>query len=191
MISKQLLRKRRIAERKTWSLEFVEEISLQIANHLIKAPIWGHENYHIFLPIQKNNEIDTTLILPILQAKDKNVVISRTDFETKMMHHHLLTDQTTLKLNSYGIPEPQGGIPVADQAIDVVFIPLLAVHKNGHRIGYGGGFYDRFLSNLRRNTIKVGLSQFELSVDNWEVESHDIPLDLAITPNQGVIYFRA
>ena len=70
------------------------------------------------------------------------------------MTHYLLTDNTKIKKNKYNIPEPIDGIEVPDNKIEVVFVPLLAFDKKGHRVGYGKGFYDHFLSGCQPNTIK-------------------------------------
>ena len=157
--------------------ESLTNSSLSIANGLLKLPVWSHDYYHIFLPISENKEIDTTFILSILQGKDKNVVLPKVVNKTTL-EHYLLTDSTRLKKNEWNIPEPVDGIEVPIRKIDVVFIPLLAFDKNGNRVGYGKGFYDRFLAECREDVIKIGLSLFpaeeELITDTF---SNDIPLN--------------
>jgi 5-formyltetrahydrofolate cyclo-ligase len=74
------------------------------------------------------------------------------------MTHFLLTDNTKIKKNEYNIPEPVDGLEVPAIKIDVVFIPLLAYDKKGNRVGYGKGFYDKFLAECKPETIKIGLS---------------------------------
>ena len=109
---------------------------------------------------------------------------SKSDFETRTMSHILLQDNTLLKPNSWNIPEPENGISISDEQIEVVFIPLVTFDEKGNRIGYGKGFYDRFLKNCSKDTIKIGLSFFE--AENFIIEntSHDVALDYCITPNQ-------
>ncbi|MUH37754.1 5-formyltetrahydrofolate cyclo-ligase [Zobellia amurskyensis] len=163
--------------------ESLTNSSLSIANGLLKLPVWSHDYYHIFLPISENKEIDTTFILSILQGKDKNVVLPKVVNKTTL-EHYLLTDSTRLKKNEWNIPEPVDGIEVPIRKIDVVFIPLLAFDKNGNRVGYGKGFYDRFLAECREDVIKIGLSLFpaeeELITDTF---SNDIPLNFCVTPS--------
>ena len=139
----------------------IEEMSLEIANNLLQIPIWDKTYYHLFLTIEELKEVNTEFILHILQGKDKEIVVSKSDFETLEMSHYLLTDNTKFKKNSYNIPEPVDGIEVPLNKIDVVFIPLLAYDKKGNRVGYGKGFYDKFLSKCKPETIKIGLSLFE------------------------------
>jgi len=156
--------------------------SLAIANHLISLPVWDKDYFHVFLPISENKEINTECILHLLAGKDKEVVVSKSDFTTGKMTHFLLTDNTKIKKNAYSIPEPVDGIEVPVSKIDVVFVPLLAFDKAGHRVGYGKGFYDRFLSECDEKTIKIGLSFFEAVDEITGVFPTDIQLDYCITP---------
>ena len=85
-------------------------------------------------------------------------------------------------ISDWGIPEPVGGTVVKPTNLDIVLLPLLAFDLKGNRVGYGKGFYDRYLLNCRPDCLKIGISLFD-PVDLIEdVESHDIPLDIAICP---------
>ena len=170
--------------REELSPDQIEDLSLQIANQVLQLPIWDYSFYHLFLSISEKREINTEALLHILQGKDKNVVLSKSDFETHHLTNYLLTDSTILKNNAWGIPEPQGGIEIPPQQIEVVFIPLLAFDKSGHRIGYGKGFYDRFLSACTGRTIKVGLSFFEAEKEIPGILSSDVPMDYCVTPEK-------
>lgn len=88
----------------------------------------------------------------------------------------------TFANSAWGITEPVGGAVVKPTDFDIVLIPLLAFDKNGHRVGYGKGFYDRYLVNCRPDCLKIGISLFDPVDLIAEVESHDIPLDIAICP---------
>ncbi|WP_299182420.1 5-formyltetrahydrofolate cyclo-ligase [uncultured Aquimarina sp.] len=162
--------------------EEIDDLSMDIANNLLSLPIWEQSFYHIFLSIEKQKEINTEFILHILQGKDKNIVVSKSDFQENTLEHILLTDGTILKTNSYGIPEPTDGIPIPESKIDVVFVPLLAFDKKGNRVGYGKGFYDKFLSMCNSKTIKIGLSFFTVEEEIKEILPTDIKLDYCVTP---------
>ena len=155
------LRPKYKALRKQLSENEIEEMSLAIANKIISLPIWEKTYFHIFLPITEHHEVNTEFILHLLSGKDKEIIISKSDFGTRRMTHFLLTDNTKIKKNEYNIPEPLDGIEVPSHKIEVVFIPLLAFDTTGHRVGYGKGFYDKFLSECKPETIKIGLSFFE------------------------------
>ncbi|MFS4482584.1 5-formyltetrahydrofolate cyclo-ligase [Hyunsoonleella sp. 2307UL5-6] len=181
-MTKNDLRKKYKALRQELSTDQIEAYSIAIANQLLKLPIWDKSFYHIFLSIEEQKEVNTDYILNILSGKDKNIVISRSDFETGGMMHFLLTDNTTIKKNNYNIPEPVDGIELSNDKIEVVFIPLLAFDKKGHRVGYGKGFYDTFLSTCNPETIKIGLSFFEADDDITDTHSGDVRLDFCLTP---------
>ena len=161
-----------------------EELSLQIANQLIRLDIWQHSFYHLFLPIESQKEVNTEYVLQVLAGKDKNIVLSKSDFSTREMTHFLLTDNTTIKKNAYDIPEPIDGLEVPVSKIDVVFVPLLAFDEKGNRVGYGKGFYDKFLAECKPEILKIGVSFFEPENIISDVLNTDIQLDLCITPTK-------
>ncbi len=160
----------------------ISDDSLLIANKALELPIWDFDYYHLFLPIQDKGEIDTVFLLSILQGRDKHVVLPK--MEGALLTHFLLTDNTKIKTNKWKVPEPVDGIGIPPEKIDVVFIPLLAYDEKGNRVGYGKGYYDRFLQQCKPDVIKVGLSLFEPEKNIEDVEETDIPLDYCITPKK-------
>ena len=187
--TKQVLNKKQLRaeikqRRRNLTLKEIEDFSIQISNLIINLPIWKYSFYHIFLSIKSLNEVNTEPLLAILLGKDKNIAISKTNFEARTMSHILLQDNTVLKLNPQNIPEPINGVEISSKQIEVVFVPLMAFDKLGNRIGYGKGFYDIFLKRCSKNTLKIGLSFFE--AENFIIENnpHDVPLDYCITPKQ-------
>ena len=170
--------------RKDFSEEDIEEKSLEITNQLIQLPIWDKTYFHVFLPIEQQKEVNTEFILHLLSGKDKEIVVSKSDFETRIMTHFLLTDNTKIKKNEYNIPEPVNGLAVPSQTIEVVFVPLLAFDIFGNRIGYGKGFYDKFLAECKPETIKIGLSFFEAVDQIDDVFESDVKLDYCVTPEK-------
>jgi 5-formyltetrahydrofolate cyclo-ligase len=165
-----------------------DEYSLAIANQLLKLDVWDFTFFHIFLAIEEQKEINTDYILNILAGKDKNIILSKSNFKDYTMAHYLLTDNTRIKKNNHNIPEPIDGIEIQTSQLEVVFIPLLAFDSIGNRIGYGKGFYDRFLADCKPGTLKIGLSFFQPEHETFEVSKDDIKLDYCVTPN-GVFQF--
>ncbi len=184
MLDKKSLRKKYSELRNLLSEDEIEEKSLQIANQALKLPIWNKTYYHIFLAITNKKEINTDYLLHILQGKDKSIVISKSDFNTGELIHFLLQENTSLKLSEYGIPEPVSGIELPSDMMEVVFVPLLAFDYDGNRIGYGKGFYDRFLAECKENTLFIGLSFFEPEEEEIPYEDMDVPLHFCITPKR-------
>ena len=160
-----------------------DTMSMQIANQLLQLHIWQHHTYHLFLSIEKLCEINTEYILDILYGKDKQVVVPKMNPKTKTLTSIALTDDTLLCINHWGIAEPENGIIIPPNKIEVVFVPLLAYDLYGNRIGYGGGYYDRFLAECPANTLKIGLSYFAPTSDFSNLcHLTDFPLDLTVTP---------
>ncbi|WP_445456141.1 5-formyltetrahydrofolate cyclo-ligase [Flavobacterium sp. HNIBRBA15423] len=182
-MNKKELRQKYKGLRQQLSQEEIEDKSLAIANQLLKMDIWDKTYYHVFLPIEEQKEVNTEYILQILAGKDKEVVVSKSDFKTTTMTHFLLTDNTKIKKNEYNIPEPVTGLNVPTEMIDVVFVPLLAYDKQGNRVGYGKGFYDKFLSECNPNVIKIGLSFFEPEEKIEDLFENDIQLNFCVLPS--------
>lgn len=182
-MNKKELRQKYKALRNQISEDDLEEMSLAIANNVLTLDIWAKTYFHIFLSIIEHKEVNTEYLLHLLSGKDKEIIISKSDFETREMTHYLLTENTKIKKNQYNIPEPIDGLEVPTSKIDVVFVPLLAFDKSGHRVGYGKGFYDKFLSDSSSETIKIGLSFFDAEEKIEDVRVDDIKLDYCVTPN--------
>lgn len=187
---KEELRKLYKNKREKLSDDQIDQYSIDIANQILQLDkLWDYQNYHIFLSIDRQKEVNTEFILSVLQGRDKNVLLSKSNFKEGTLTHYLLTDSTVIKINSYGIPEPEHGIQIQTDQVEVIFIPLLAYDYKGNRIGYGKGFYDRFLAECNPNTLKIGLSFYppeEQMIS--DVDPHDIPLDYCITP-EGIVKF--
>ncbi|WP_296317981.1 5-formyltetrahydrofolate cyclo-ligase [Winogradskyella sp. UBA3174] len=183
-MTKKELRRKYKTLRQDLSESQIDDYSLAIANQLLKLNIWDFTFYHIFLTIEEQKEVNTDYILNILSGKDKNIIISKSNFEDYSMTHYLLTDNTKIKKNDYNIPEPIDGIEIKSSQLEVVFIPLLGFDTIGNRIGYGKGFYDRFLASCKPKTLKIGLSFFEAEDEIFEALIDDIKLDYCVTPNK-------
>jgi len=156
--------------------------SISISNNLQDLPIWEHNFYHIYLPIKEKNEVDTMPIINILNNKKKKVLIPKSDFNNTTMKSFLLNDNTVLKKNNYGITEPINNEEFLGR-IDVIFIPLVAYDLIGNRVGYGKGFYDKFLKNQNNKILRVGLSFFNPE-KRIKIDEHDENLDFCVTPNR-------
>ena len=182
--NKSELRNTYSLKRKNLSDYQINKRSILISKKLLDIPIWDKEFYHIFLTSKKNNEIETKFILSMLAQKNKKVVVPRL-IDLNNLEHILLTQQTILKENSYGIPEPQkyNDKIIFPQELDVIIVPLYVFDLNGNRVGYGKGYYDRFLKNCRDDVIKIGISFFEPVKSISDISRNDIALNYAITSN--------
>ena len=159
-----------------------EDLSIEVANQLLNLGIWDFDNFHVFMGVNKLKEINTSFIISILQGRDKNIIIPKV-ISGEHLDHYLLTDSTKLKQNLWNILEPVNGIKVEPNEIQVVFVPLLAYDLYGNRVGYGKGYYDKFLAQCGEKCIKIGLSFFE-PVKKILSSSQDIKLNYCVTPNK-------
>ncbi|HSQ33674.1 MAG TPA: 5-formyltetrahydrofolate cyclo-ligase [Peptostreptococcaceae bacterium] len=131
-----------------------------------------------------NNEVKTDILIDTLIYLDKKVLIPITILkEKKLIPSQIKNLDSELKIGTYGIREPKEEFvrPVDNKEIDLVIVPGVAYDNDGYRLGYGGGFYDRFLQTLRDDVTTVGVA-FDLQIfDNIPKESHDAQLDYIIT----------
>ena len=139
---------------------------------------------HTFLPIRRQNEVDTWPLIHWLWQHGTGTAISVTNTETNQLVHYPLTVDTVLAENKWGIPEPttRTQSTIEPIAIDMVLVPLLAFDRQGHRVGYGKGYYDRFLASCRPNCLTVGLSLFEPVERIIDIAETDVPLSHVLTP---------
>lgn len=191
-MNKSDLRKHYLAERKKLSDEQMLAASKAICDTLFKWASQQHawwdsiRSIHCFLPIRKQKEVDTFCIIRALRLHYPHIriVISRMNAADHRLEHFLWDDSTELRENSAGIPEPANGQPYPADQIDLVLVPLLIFDQRGHRVGYGKGYYDRFLATCRIDTLKVGLSVFDPVDDFQEKNEWDIELDYCVTPDK-------
>lgn len=139
---------------------------------------------HLYLPIEKNKEPDTWLILDRIRREFPNLRISIPRVKNSLLNSFFFEGLHQLEKNSWGIPEPKQGVPTLTEIIDLVIIPLLAFDQKGHRVGYGKGFYDRFLNECRPDCKKVGLSFFGPVEKITDTDEYDIALTHCITPHR-------
>lgn len=171
-----------IKKRINLSNEEVDQRSMDIANLALSMPIWDKEFYHIFLSITDKKEINTEYFLNILNGKDKNICVPVMQ-KGYQLKHILLQDNSKIKIAGFGVPEPVGGIEIPEKDIDVVFVPLMVYDKQGNRIGYGKGFYDRFLAQTKKDCLFIGISLFEAE-EIIPHEETDMQLDYCISPTR-------
>ena len=134
---------------------------------------------HTYLPMARQNEVDTWPLIHQLWRDFPQVRIwsSVTEPKTHTLHHFQLTAHTPLTETKWGIPVPSGTFRQETGQPDLVIVPLLAFDKQGNRVGYGGGYYDRFLAQTSPDCLKVGLSFFEPIEQIDEVEKTDVRLN--------------
>jgi 5-formyltetrahydrofolate cyclo-ligase len=143
-----------------------------------------------YWPIEEKNEPNTHLYTDYLGFLNPEIVVCypKVDLTSFKMHSIQTNDDTRFIKNNYQIYEPQNGDIVNPAGLDMIFVPLLAVDKKGFRVGYGKGYYDRFLSKCRTNCLKIGFSYFEPLDAIEDTHQFDVPLDLCVTPTSVYVF---
>lgn len=181
------IRRTFLARRRALSAGEVQRRSAMLTEQFFNSlPVNEWRWLHVFLPIPQQHEPDTWLLirriwaeLPTLQLA---VPVVQADGQT--LRHYHLTSATELVPNKWGIPEPVGATEMLPTAFDAVLMPLLACDHNGHRVGYGKGFYDRFLAQCRPDAQRVGLALEAPITEITDVAPTDQALTACVTPEQ-------
>ncbi len=187
-MNKSDLRKLYLEKQKNLSTEERSALSVQIAANFFSGfDLRRIEYLHCFLPIIKFNEIDTRPIFERIWTDFPHIetVVPRVDFQTLEMQSLIFTDQTALVKNVWQIAEPSHDQTIEPSKIDAVLVPLLCFDTRGFRVGYGKGFYDKFLKNCRADCLKIGLSYFPPVAQISDANDFDVKLDFCITGENG------
>jgi len=184
-MTKSELRKLYLAKRQMMSPAERESISAQIA-----AIFFGNFDLaairclHCFIPIERFNEVDTRPIFQRIWSDFPHIqtVVPRVNHETEELESLKYGPDVELVESRWQIGEPAHNQHVEPGEIDMVLVPLLCFDRRGHRVGYGRGYYDRFLGRCRADCRKIGLSMFEPVDEISDSHAKDVTLNFAVTP---------
>ena len=185
-MTKSELRKLYLEKRIALSPEESAAKSLQIAARFFENFNLSSIKYiHCFISAEKFNEVDTKPIFQRLWSDFPQIqtVVPRVDRRTGKLESLKYGTDVELVHNRWQIGEPAHNECVEAAEIDMVLVPLVCFDRHGHRVGYGKGFYDRFLSECREDCLKIGLSFFEPVERIDDSHAGDVRLDFGITPN--------
>ena len=181
-MNKQKLREIYKQQRNSLSEKQIQELQENIYQQVYNLDISKVNNVHLFLSMPKFKEIDTTPIITYFRNKNKRIVVSKCNFEDKTLSHFYYDENTVLVLNKFGVPEPIDAEVVLEEELDLIFVPLLISDIKNYRVGYGKGFYDRFLSSCRKDAKLIGLNFFKPIEEIEDINEFDIPLQQVIYP---------
>ena len=182
-MTKAEIRKQETARRKALSIEQLHERSEKLLLQFSTLNFTEVKTIHLFLPIEEKNEPDTFVLIKWLKANHPaiRIIVPKADFTTSLMTHHPYQGQEELQKSLFNILEP-----VLDEQytgkIDMVLVPLLAFDSRGYRVGYGKGFYDRFMVGL--DALKIGVSLFENVDIIADTHDNDLKLDMCLSPEK-------
>jgi len=181
-MNKEKTRKIYIEKRNQLSSDLIQERSKLIADKFIASALWGNcKVIHVFISIPNKAEVDTSFLIDYFFKQHPEIKICTSIVvENDLVHTHI-TETTTYLSNKWNIPEPVECVTLSESEIDLVLLPLLAFDANGNRVGYGKGFYDRFLQKCKPDVLKVGLSLFEPTQELIEADAWDVKMDAGVT----------
>ncbi|HRH43898.1 MAG TPA: 5-formyltetrahydrofolate cyclo-ligase [Pyrinomonadaceae bacterium] len=183
-MTKAELRQIYLAKQKSLSKIERKEKSQQIVEQFFtNFPLKNIKNLHLFLSIEKNGEVETKFIYERIWRNYSSIHTFVPRLCGANLEHLEFTANTQLNINSWGITEPIGHNLVNEKMFDAVIVPLLCFDEKGHRVGYGKGFYDRFLAKCRTDCIKIGVNFFPPVENFFELNEFDVKLDFCLTPN--------
>ena len=189
MLTKAALRRAALPRRQALASAEVAQRSQQLADQLFQHfPVAQWRWLHVFLPLARQNEPDTWPIIRRLWAEQLPVRLAAPVVQADgiLLKHYELTSNTPLITSRWGIPEPAASpaTEVLPAQLDAVLVPLLACDQQGQRVGYGGGFYDRFLAACRPGTRFIGLNILDDAPVPAlaDVLPTDVPLHACLTP---------
>ncbi len=182
MITKAALREQFKEKRASLSKSEVRERSKLILENLLSLPdFFMHDVVHTYVS-SKNNEVDTHELIRVLVKQKKRVVVPVSDPKTKLMRHSELFSLGELIGGAYGILEPRMVRPVPAADLQVVVVPAMAVDREGNRVGFGAGFYDRFLHDIGLTTIALAYD-FQV-VEKVPAEITDVRVSYIVTEQE-------
>lgn len=168
---KSKLRKQVLQEMKALSQEKKQAMDLALTERFLHHPFY-HEAKTIATYLSFPHEFQTQELIEQALKDDKKVLIPKTYPKGRM--DFVLYDPQQLVKTSFGLLEPQGDLEVMDASrIDLIHVPGLAFTTEGYRIGYGGGYYDRYLENFAGQSLST---IYPCQIQNFNLEDHDIPV---------------
>lgn len=187
-MNKNHLRKKIIKKRNSLDQKYIHKISNDIFNILYSLPIYKNAS-SIMSYVSINKEVFTHDFIKKSIKNGKKVYIPVTKPRTKeLVLSHLIDFDNDLKKGYWGLLEPKKETfrPHCSEFLDLIIVPGLIFSQNGHRLGYGGGYYDAFLSSLTESIPTLGIA-FECQVtEKLPVQSHDISVDYILTEKRFI-----
>jgi 5-formyltetrahydrofolate cyclo-ligase len=181
---KQIVRKQVLTKRATLSVKERAYYSAQAAHHLLQLePLAKCRTIQLFYPFR--DEIDTRPFIEEALRRGQEIWLPVTDSEAREIIPYVYTSEQGLRQGVWGIlePDPQVSRRAEPEKLEAIVVPGVAFDRSGGRVGYGGGYYDRFLAKLERKPLLIGLAFSCQLIEQVPLEEHDYLLDYLVTEN--------
>lgn len=189
MSYKEKLRKKYLHFRENLDPVFIGEASKKIKEKFLELEqIKKKDNIMVY--VSYNSEVKTEDIIQKLLDRGKNVYVPYCITESRELRiSQIRKFPADLRIGAYGIREPKEKLKEVNQSpevLELIVVPGVAFSRSGYRIGYGGGYYDRFLSDIDSRPLTVGFTFSSLLVEALPIDRHDIPVDIIVTEEERV-----
>jgi len=185
---KRALKHEIFEKRRALSKDDVKEKSLKIRENLFSLEEFKKAKNILFYVSFKNEVGTHKMIKELIAKKEKTVIVPYVMGDNPILQLSELKNFDWLEVKTFGVLEPKE-LYIREfnhEKVDLVIVPGIVFDKQGHRIGYGHGYYDKFLKKLGKNVKKIGLA-FELQVvDEIPKEEHDVPVDCMVTEERVI-----
>lgn len=188
--TKSFFRKSYLERRKTMPLQEVQSLQAMMVEHMASMP-WPNVKYVLsYKTAARRHEPSMHLFENALLHFHRSTVFCypRTALPDCSMDAIADDDEVVWQLSTFGIEEPAIGTIIPPEEFQLIFVPLLAFDKRGYRVGYGKGFYDRYLKRCRPDVMTVGFSLFPPEEAIKDINANDVPLKYCITPHQLYVF---
>lgn len=187
---KKVLRKEILEKRNNIDLFKKEEMDKKILNQFYEGKYYK-EAEKIFIYISYDSEINTKIIINKALKDNKKIYVPRTEFKTRRMDAVEIASLDNLIESNYGILEPAIDVPHIDpNELNLIVVPGVAFDRNGGRMGYGAGFYDRYFKKINKENmnkiVKLALAYEIQMLDKIPMNAQDVPVDFIITENEFI-----
>ncbi|SKA83780.1 5-formyltetrahydrofolate cyclo-ligase [Caloramator quimbayensis] len=180
---KKEIRKKMIFLRDSFHKEELDKLSSQIIKNIINWSFYKNSTAIMLYSSIKSEVRINDLLKKGIEDK-KTIILPKTLKDNRELLPCIVEDIKELHIGNYGILEPMGSKVLDKNSIDIIFVPGVAYDYNGFRIGYGAGYYDRFLKDYKG--IKAGVCYSFQVIDDVFHDLYDINMDYLIT-EKGII----
>lgn len=190
MITKKQLRLAFQAKRKALDLIDQHQMLAAMVSFFHEIPFENFQAILSYHPIPAKKEIPAYLFEQSLEdfSSDFLICYPSANFQSGEMQAFVNDEDIIWEEAGFGLTQPRSGNRLPPEALDLILVPLLAFDKRGHRLGYGKGFYDRYLSYCRPDACKIGLSWFDPLDELPEISALDVPLNYCVTPQALYVF---
>lgn len=164
-------------QHREWSDRIIQTLKVQ-------SEFQEAKTVHCYVSMNKRREVDTHSMLKELVDSQKQVAVPVMEFGSNRLHHHRLKSFEELVPNDWGVPEPVNIRPIQPTEFDLIIVPMAGGDEQCNRMGYGKGYYDRFLKEAECPAI--GLSYECTILPSIPADSHDVALTRIITEKRVI-----